>query len=223
MSIVGGRSGFLDGIAAPDVQAILALGRPRRLPPNAIVTREGTLATELFLITEGRARHFSLSPDGNKLLLLWLPKGDFFGGAALLPEPTTYRVSTETVRDTSLLVWPRAAIRTLAGRYPRLMENALAIAADYLDWYLAAHIALASQTAPQRLARVLISLAPLLGYATRGGVALDLTNEELASAAHITPFTASRLLNEWQRHDAVAKRRGKVVLLSPDRLLALTA
>ncbi len=122
-----------------------------------------------------------------------------------------------------MLVWKRPAIRALAKRYPRIMENALWIASDYLDWCLAAHVALSCHTARQRLAGVLVSLAPMLGREIPGGVEIDVTNEELASAAHITPFTASRLLNEWQRDRAVIKRRRKVVLLAPGQLVARRA
>jgi CRP-like cAMP-binding protein len=223
MSDFVAQSRFLAGIAAPDVQDLLSKATPRRFRPHSVVTHEGAPATELFLITKGRARLFSTTPDGQKILLLWLVEGEIFGGAALLAEPSTYRMSTETVRDTCVLVWSRPAIRTFAERHPRIMDNALSIASDYFDWYLAAHIALSCQTARQRLAGVLVSLAPLLGRAVPGGVELDVTNEELASAAHITSFTASRLLNEWQRHRAVIKRRGKLVLLAPQHLVALNA
>jgi len=217
------QSRFLAGITAPDVQVMLARATPRRFQPNSVVTHQGAPATELFLITKGRARHFYMTPDGQKILLLWLPQGEIFGGATLLAEPSAYRVSTETVKDTCVLVWDRLTIRTLAERYPRIMENAMWTASDYLDWYLAAHIALSCHTAPQRLAGVLVSLAPLLGRAVPGGVELDVTNEELASAAHISSFTASRLLSEWERHHAVIKRRGRVVLLAPEQLITLNA
>jgi CRP-like cAMP-binding protein len=217
------RSRFLAGIAAPDVQAILAVATPRRYRANVVIVHEGEPASELFLITEGRARFFSATANGEKLLLLWLTEGEIFGGATLLAESSTYRVSTEALKDTCALVWNRAAARTLADRYPRILHNALSIASDYFDWYLAAHIALSSHTARQRLAGVLVSLASLLGHAVADGVEVDVTNEELASAAHVTSFTVSRLLNEWQRHRAVTKRRGKVVLLAPARLVSLSA
>jgi len=223
MSDFVAQSRFLSGIASADVQNMLDLATLQRFQPHSVVTHQGAPATELFLITKGRARHFSTTLDGQKILLHWLAKGEIFGGATLLAEPSTFRVSTETVRDTSVLVWSRPAIRTLAERYPRIMENMLWTASDYIDWLLAAHVALSCHTAPQRLAGVLVSLAPLLGRAVPGGVELDVTNEDLASAAHITPFTASRLLNEWQRHRAILKRRGKVVLLAPEQLVALTA
>jgi len=68
-------------------------------------------------------------------------------------------------------------------------------------------------------AQVLIHLAGVIGQKVPGGVEFDVTNEELASAANITPFTASRLLNESQTNRSVVKRRGKLLLRSPERLL----
>jgi len=61
------------------------------------------------------------------------------------------------------------------------------------------HISLASHTVRQRVAQVLITLARTIGQETRGGVALLLTNEELANAVNVTPFTVSRLISQWQR------------------------
>jgi len=132
--------------------------------------------------------------------------------------PSPYLVSTETLKDSSMLVWDRARLRILVTRYPRLLENALLISSDYLAWYLADHVALVSQTARQRLARVLVCLAETIGNKNSDGFEFDATNEELAGAANVTPFTASRLLGEWQRNRAVAKRRGKVLLRSPEGL-----
>jgi CRP/FNR family transcriptional regulator, nitrogen oxide reductase regulator len=210
---------LLHGLAAPDLEAILAAATARRFEPHAIVTHQGAPANELFLITKGRARHSFATADGQKIVMRWLAQGELFGAAALLSEPSTYRLSTETVKDTSVLVWDRTTIRTFAERQPRLLENALWIGSDYVDWYLTAHVALSCHSARQRLASVLVSLSEVVGHPVPGGIELDVTNEELASAAHITSFTASRLLNEWQRDRAIIKRRGKVLLRAPAQLL----
>ena len=45
-----------------------------------------------------------------------------------------------------------------------------------------------------------------------------ITNEELASAAAITLFAASRFMSEWQRSGAVVKTRGKILVRSFDCL-----
>jgi len=52
---------------------------------------------------------------------------------------------------------------------------------------------------------------------------LDVTNEELAEAANVTPFTASRLISQWQRRGALVKTRGKILLQSPGNLLLSAA
>ncbi len=120
--------------------------------------------------------------------------------------------------DSSVLIWDRPTIRGLTEPYPKLLENALLTASDYVAWHLMAHVGLACHTGRQRVAQVLVTLARTIGQETGGGVALRLTNEELANAANVTPFAVSRLISQWQRDRALAKRRGKVLLLSPERL-----
>jgi CRP-like cAMP-binding protein len=210
---------FLEGLAPPEVKAVLAAAKLRRYQANSVVTNHDHPAEHLFLLLTGRARYFYITPDGQKTLLLWLPPGEIFGVAAFLSKPLQYLVSTETVKDSSVLAWNHATIRTLAARYPRLVENALLIAFDYLVAYRAMHVSLTCHTARQRLATVLVNLASGIGHAVPGGIELDVNNEELANEANVTPFTASRLLSEWQRNGMVVKNRGKVLLRSPEELL----
>ena len=214
---------FLEGLAPPEIKAVLAAAKLRRYMANSVVTNQGHPAEHLFLLLRGRARHFFITPDGQKTLLLWLPPGDTFGGAAFLSKPFQYLVSTETVKSSYVLVWDRATMRGFAGRCPRLVENALLIAFDYLVAYRAMHVSMTRHTARQRLATVLVNLASGIGQEVAGGVELDVNNEELANEANVTLFTASRLLSEWQRNGIVVKNRGKVLLRFPEQLLSYGA
>jgi CRP-like cAMP-binding protein len=216
------KSRFLEGLSPLDLNVILAAAKQRHFASSSIVVNQGNPADHLFLLTRGRARFFFNTQEGKKVILLWLTPGEIFGGAALLSTPSLYLVNTETLKDCSMLVWDRATLRNLAGRYPRLLENALIISYDYLAWYVADHVALTSHTARQRLAGVLVCLAQTIGEKVSGGFEFDATNEELAGAANVTPFTASRLLSKWQDNGAVLKYRGKVLLRSPERLLPHT-
>jgi CRP-like cAMP-binding protein len=215
----GQKLRFLDGLAPRELETIRGAATERRFLANSVITNQGNPADNLSLLTAGRARYFFLTPEGKKVLLLWLTPGEIIGGAALFTRTSPYLLSCEAVKDSTVLVWDRTTIRSLAARFPRLMENALLLASEYLAWYLADHVALTCQTARQRLAQVLVCLAGVIGQKVAGGIEFDVTNEDLASAANITPFTASRLLSEWQRNRAVVKRRGKIVLRSPERLL----
>lgn len=209
---------FLEGLPSLDVNVILSAATQRRFAANSVIVNQETVASHLFLLVSGRARYFFMSPEGQKSLLLWLPPGEIFGGAAFLSTQQDYLVSTETVRDSSVLMWDRATIRALAERYPRLVENTLLIMFDYLVAYRAIHISMTTHSAQQRLARVLANLASGIGHKVPAGVELDVRNEELANEANVTPFTASRLLSEWHRQGLVVKSRGKVVVRSPEQL-----
>jgi len=220
LAVNDSKARLLQGLSKFDRNSVLAAASYRRFSRSSVVTTQGETADQLFLLVKGSARCFFITPDGRKTYLLWLAPGEIFGGASLLAEPSRYLVSTEVMKDSRALVWQRAAIRNLAVRCPRLLENGLSIAENYLVWYLATHLSLICHSARQRLAHVLVSLANGFGQKSAEGVRLDVTNEQLANTANITPFTTSRLINEWQRSGALKKGRGKILLRFPEQLFS---
>jgi CRP-like cAMP-binding protein len=104
-----------------------------------------------------------------------------------------------------------------------LLDNALVTAAEFLTFYVATHVALTCHTAQQRLAAILVNLAQGIGHKVPTGVELDVTNEELAEAANVTHFTASRLISQWQKQGALVKTRGRILLHSPGKLFLAAA
>jgi CRP/FNR family transcriptional regulator, nitrogen oxide reductase regulator len=215
---MGITSPFLKGFEAVDIKAILAAATTRQFIAKTVVTHQGDAATRLFLLIRGRARYFFITEEGRKHILHWLLPGEVFGFMAVLSTPSPYLVSTEMVRDSQVLMWDRNTIRSLAARYPRLLDNSLWFATQYLTLYLAAHVALTCQTGRQRLAHTLVNLTRTCGEHVPGGIELDVSNEELANAANVTVFTVSRLLREWHRRHAIRKTRGKVLLKRAEQL-----
>ena len=213
-------SRFLEGLTQSDRATVFEAASERPVQADSVIVNQGDPANDLFFIVKGCARYFYITPDGKKIVLFWLMPGQIFGASALLLAPPEYLVGTEILKGGCLLVWHRDRLRALASQIPRLLDNALAIANDYLTWYLAAHTSLVSHTAEERLAQVLVTLAHGFGHKVSDGTRIDLTNEQLANAANITPFTASRILNEWQRSGALTKGRGKVVLRKPFLLIS---
>ena len=212
------KARFLRGLSSTGRNAVLQYAKHRRYHVNSIVVKQGDSANRLFLLLKGSARYFFITPDGRRVNLFWLVPGDIFGGVCLLTEPASFIVSTEVTKTSELLLWERSTIRALAGRYPGLLENGLSIACDYLVWYLATHLSLTCHSARERLAHVLVSLARGIGQSRRDGIGLEITNEQLANTANITPFTVSRLIGEWQRNGSILKSRGRLVLRRPEQL-----
>ena len=212
------KSRFLEGLTKQEIASILAAGSERHYVANSVVLHQEDPAEQFCLLVEGAARHFYVTEGGQKVILRWLVPGDVFGGRALLRESSTYLFSTETVSNSAVLHWPRSVIRELALLTPRLLDNAISLASDYFAWFLCTHLALISHDARERLAHVLLSLAEGIGHKGPRGIELTVTNEELANAANVSLFTASRILGEWRRKGALSKSRGKVILQSPEKL-----
>ena len=209
---------LLRGFDRREIDSIITAARPRRFSANSLITRQDQAADRFFLLWKGRARYFFETADGKKLILAWITPGHIFGAAALTSPPSTYLVSTEAVRESVVLVWDGRTIRALAQHFPQLLKNVFLTSMNYLSWYAAAHAALISQTAQERVAHLLLGYVPSIGKKVTGGIELDVTNEELANAANITPYTTSRLISRWQRTGAIRKSRGKILLCSPQKL-----
>lgn len=211
---------LLRGMTKPEVNLILAAAKVLCFSVKSIITYQSKPANQLFVLCQGRARYFYDTIDGKKLILAWIAPGHIFGAAALDAPPSSYLVSTEAVRDSTVLAWDGVAIRSLARRFPKVMTNTFHTTIGYLSWYVAAHAVLTSQTARERLANILLGYAPSIGHKVNGGIELDVTNEELAAAANITLYTTSRIISEWQRRGAVRKHRGKIILLAGEQPLS---
>jgi CRP/FNR family transcriptional regulator, nitrogen oxide reductase regulator len=210
---------FLDGLAPSELGVVLEAATARRFSAHSSITYEGHSADKLFLILEGLARTYTTTQRGDKILLIWIPAGEVSGGRAMLRTPANYLMSTEVVTDSCVLMWTRSSILALAKQYPRLLENALQIASDYLTVYRDLHIAASYDSASQRVARVLDRLMKGMGQRVSVGTEVIVNNEELANEANVTIFTVSRLLSGWQRKGLLVKGRGRVVIRSPEALL----
>jgi CRP-like cAMP-binding protein len=212
---------FLKGLSQAEVEMVVAKASIRRYAANAVITNEAAGANHLFLLLEGAGRGYALTSRGEKIGLGWFPAGRIMGWAALVSQRLDYIVSMEAVTSSSALVWDRITIQALAATLPRLLENAMAVAYDYVVTYRSLHLAALCDSAPQRLARVLSRLATGMGHRVADGMELHIGNEELANEAHVTVFTVSRQMREWQRQGLVRKGRGKVVVRKPDALLRM--
>ena len=217
------KSQLLQDLAPHEVKSVLGAAISRKVFARSVIVNQGEPANKLFMLLEGRARFFYITPKGRKILFPWILPGEVFGAASVAraPKDPTYLCSTETLEDSRVLVWDRAAMRELATRHPILLDNLFMISRTYIDWFFAAHISLSSHSARYRLAHAIVNVARSVGRIVQGGMELEITNDELAAAANVTPFTASRLLSEWHRLGVIKKSRGKLILRAPERLFMM--
>jgi CRP-like cAMP-binding protein len=207
------------GLQRDEISAILGAATRRKFGPSELIIRAEEPASQLFLITSGDVNYFVVTSHGAEILLGRLVPGDIFGVGAFLSDGVGYLGTAKPVHSTETLIWEWRAVLQLAKAYPRLAENALRATLSYIAIY-AKRIGLASGTAADRLASVLTDLASRAGHAVPSGVEVEITNQDLASLADVSFFTASRVLKRWERDRTLEKSRGKVLIRCPEKLLS---
>lgn len=212
------QSKLLSSISPADAHTILAAAQPRRLTSNQPITVAGSPATHLFLLRGGRVKLFRSTSAGEEVLLAWLVAGDVFGIGTLLRDSGRYLASADAVEGCEVLVWEHPILRSLAKSYPQLAENAVRIVLDYLRSYIERHVAFSTQSAAERLARLLLDLSHRTGVVSPYGVEIAATNDQLGALGDMTPFTASRLLAKWERDGTISRKRGKILVHAPEEL-----
>lgn len=215
------KATLLDGLTPHERAEVLAAGRPRRFFARQVIQHAGDPSSRLCLLRSGRAQYFVISDQGAKIILHWVQPGDCFGMASFLPERHCFLFGVEMVESGSAITWESQRIRSLAHHIPKITENALRIIYDGVVRLLCAYMNLGTRSAAHRLRQTLVDLSYGIGRTVPRGVEIPMTNEELASMAHVTPFTASRYLSDWQRRGILEKKRGSILLRSPHRLIAL--
>ena len=210
---------LLAGVAPDARRAIIAGSRRRTLRPAQVLFRCGEPAERLFVLRTGRVQFGRLARNGRQIVMAILAPGDVFGLGTILTEYIDYIGTAESLESGEVLVWTRETIQALAGEHPQLSENALHVALRYVAMFAERHERLVTVTAEQRLARALTRLGFRTGTRKPSGIDVRIKNDQLASLADVSPFTASRLLKQWERDGVISKSRGTVRIICPEKLL----
>jgi CRP-like cAMP-binding protein len=208
------RSTFVDGITTPEVNALLKAAKQEEISAHQVIQREGDLATRLWLLVTGLVVVYRLARNGNKVFVGWGVPGDTFGLATVLRQPAHYIVTIEVVQKGLIYAWDLPSCSDLLLGCSNIGKAVNSVAAGYLATVINVLSTRALQDAQQRLARVVLESARQIGRVGREGIELDLTNEQLAVAAHMSLFTATRKLSKWQKLGMLKKYRGKIVVRS---------
>src|SRR5215813_2156542 len=87
---------LFDGLTNSEIRIVLDCARSKSYEADSIVHREGECGEQMFLLLSGRARFFTLTPAGEKVLLFWAAPGEVLGGVAILARQCDYLLSSET-------------------------------------------------------------------------------------------------------------------------------
>jgi CRP-like cAMP-binding protein len=175
----------------------------------------------LHAIVRGKVRISAGDPDGLEVFFNILAAGDTFGEIALLDGGPRTATATAMVAS-ELLSIPRASFYATIEREPRLALELLRLCGERLRWTSGLAEDAALLDPPARLARRLLLLAAGHGEPAAHGLALRLSQEDLASFLGVSRQLVNQYLQEWKQRGWVDLARGAVVIRDTTALARLT-
>ncbi len=208
-------------LSSEDLARLAGLARTQRDTREHVIFNEGDPGTAFYMIARGRVKIAQSSPDGKERTLALLGPGDVFGELALL-DGGPRSADAVVVEDAELLVVPRQGFLAFVMEHPQVAMSLLVVLSQRLrHTNLLVHDA-AFFDVRGRLARVLLELARADGETGPGGalVCPQLTQSELASMVGVTRESINKWLRYYERSGTLTRRRGRLVVLDPQRLHA---
>jgi CRP-like cAMP-binding protein len=204
------------------LEEVAAHFRVKRVPRGDFVFLEGTAATSLNVLAEGRVKVIRETDEGQEVILRLIEAGEIFGGAGGWGEPT-YPASARAQEDAVVLQLPARSFSDLIIHQPTFALAVVQELGQRLRTAEARIRELQTERVERRIARALLRLADKSAVNTANGIepGSRLTRQDLAELAGTTLSTASRTLSAWDQRGIVAAGREHVRILRPQALVSI--
>jgi len=218
-------SELFGGLDLRDRQRIVQLCSRRRIAARQVVFHQGDPGREMFVVVAGRLKISVTSAEGKELSFFILDAGSIFGELALL-DGERRSATVTAITPCELLVLNVGDFKRLLRENQLIGLRMLSILAGRVRATTALYESSVFIEIPGRLAGRLLELAAEYGIASDadGSVLIDLklSQYELGTLINASRESVNKQLKTWQGQGIIAISGGRIKLLEPGLLEALT-
>ena len=207
-------------VAPSQITRVALCSRTQNVRRGAMICRRGECMHSVLVIVYGSAMLALSRPEGGRRVVRFVGAKESFGAAAALhgrPCP----VDVIALADCLVLTMPAAPLLRLLDQDSNFARNVLREVSERLLTLLAEIEASVQQSAVQRLASYLDSLAEPNGTPHTWLARLPVSKTAIAERLGITKETMSRLLRELSARGAIEVARRDITILDRERLAAV--
>jgi CRP/FNR family cyclic AMP-dependent transcriptional regulator len=210
-------------LSLPLREAILSRSSVRKLADGALLSSRGERADEWCGVAKGAVRVSSVSLSGKQVTLTYVEPGVWFGDIALFDGmPRTH--DSNAHGDTTLLVVRKPDFRELLSQHIELYDALLRLNCRRLRLMFDVIEDLNTRPLGARLAKQILLLARSYGIAQGEEIriGLQLAQEDLAQLLGASRQRVNQELKGFEREGAVRIEPTRLVVVSKEKLLALS-
>jgi len=204
---------LLAGVPAEDARRVLAIGRRRTFGRGEIVFHQLDPADSLHLVAGGRFAVRRTTPLGEDALLAIRGPGAYFGELALVSGGVR-SATVQALEPSETLAVYRTDFDELRRRFPQVDKVLVMMLAQELrrmDELLSEAFYVSAE---RRVLRRLLEVSEAYGGAVPG-VAVPLTQEQLAALAGTSRATVNAVLSAERQRGTLSLGRGRTTLDDP--------
>lgn len=200
------------------------IGTQTRVPKGTILFQEDDPGSGVIVICSGKAKLSCSSRQGKTLILKIAMAGDVLGLGAVLSE-SRHEVTAETLEPTLIKQVRSHEFLTFLGKHSEAsLHAAKALSEEYKTAFIDARRLALAPSAAGKLASVLLEWGrSSASNKDEMRFTMALTHEELANLAGTSRETVTRVLGKLQREKLIQIHGSSILILSPEKLAALSA
>ena len=214
------RVPYFSGLSDDVLAALAAAAVQRRYGRGQVIFLEGDPCAGLYVVAEGEAKIFKLSPQGREQILHRLGPGETFNDVAVLdggPNPA----SAAAITDVAVCIITRADIQRIAQSHPALAWALIESIARRARHLVAMVEDLSLRSVKARLARLLLAEAGRSDGASEIDRSHMVTQAELAARLGTVREMIGRALRDLADERLIVFDRHRIVIADRERLAAV--
>jgi CRP-like cAMP-binding protein len=204
-----------------DRRRVLAAASRHRYGRGEAIFREGDPGDSLHLLDKGHVAVQMTTPLGDVLTLAVLGPGEMFGELAAVSSEPHRSATIRSLDRTETLVIGGDEFTDLRRRHPSLNELLLELASARIPRLSSQLVEALFVRVDKRVLRRVLALAELYG-GCRAGTTIPVRQDDIAELAGATRPTVNRALKEAAAGGAIEVGRGRITVVDPERLVALS-
>ncbi len=198
-------------------RALVGAATLRSFGPGDVIHCEGDVSDALYAVVSGAVKVSSLAADGRECVFRYLTPGNWFGEIGMLDGlPRTHdAVAAQPAR---VLLLPPEALADLLARHPVLYKFLALLLCRVVRTAFTMLNDTTLLSVSARLAKRLLSFAEGQDGA---GIAVRLTQDELATLVNATRQTVNKRLADWQKRGWIELGYGCILIRDAEALRQL--
>jgi CRP/FNR family transcriptional regulator len=199
---------LLHSLADSERDALFRIGKSLRVDKDELIFRAGTPSDYVYVIINGRAKIYELSPQGKEVIMWFCFPGELFGLAEVWTGAPR-NVYAQACSTVELVRFDRWRFRQFLVQHPDLAMHVIDILAGRLRALGDMLLAFTSTDVTARLVKLLARLFQHYGRNRDGSICIDipLSHQEMADMIGCCRQTVTSTLGELKRRHGLTTGR----------------